>query len=300
MLMEFLRHIYYLLCKYLFVLLPDKTFFRLIAWITYKRFGLQYYRMNFDTPVSFNEKLNFLKINQQNPLGTLVADKIAVRAYVEKKVGAKYLIPLLGTYQSASAINFDELPDAFVLKANHGSGWNIVCTSKALLDRKGASKKLNRWLSYNAYFLSREYQYKNIPPAIICEQFLRYNIEDYKIFCFNGEPAFIQIDIGRFTKHERAYYNTDWQKLDFSICYPIAKESIAMPPQFSEMLQVARVLSSDFVFARVDLYLHEDHIYFGEITLFPEGGRGPFLKKEDDFKIGALLNVGGNEMEHTH
>lgn len=273
------------------MLLPNATFFRFNAWLTYQRFGLPYYRMNIHHPNSFNEKLNYLKLNHQNPLGVVVADKIAVRAYVEQKVGADYLIPQIGIYKNASEIDFEKLPDAFVLKANHGSGWNIVCPSKDTLNIPQAKRKLDRWLSYNAYYLSREYQYRHIAPSIICESFLRFNIEDYKIFCFNGEPAFIQIDIGRFTRHERVYYNTTWQKLDFSICYPISKESIEKPELLNEMLDVARRLSKEFIFARVDLYLHHNKIYFGEITLFPEGGRGPFLKMEDDFKVGKLLDI---------
>ncbi|MCA0382817.1 MAG: hypothetical protein LCH58_11685 [Bacteroidetes bacterium] len=288
---DFLRHIYYLLCRYVFILLPDKHFHILTTYLTFKRFNAPFYDMNLEQPLSFNEKLNYLKMHHQNPLGTLVADKVAVREYVKEKIGEQYLIPVLGVYNTAAEIPFEQLPEKFVLKTNHGSGWNVVCTNKQTLDIALTRKKFNRWLGYNAFYLSREYQYKNIPPAILCESFLRFNIEDYKFFCFNGEPAFVQIDIGRFTNHERAYYDTNWQKLDFSICYAIAKEEVPKPAQLNEMLEVVRKLSKDFLFARVDLYLHDDRIFFGEITMFPEGGHGPFLNNADDYKVGELLQL---------
>lgn len=294
MVKEYIRNVYYVLSRYLFIYLPDKQFYRLTAFITFKRFGFKYYPFNLDNPTSFNEKLNYLKINMQNPLGKIVADKIAVREYVKDKVGEKYLIPILGVYESPDNIPFDLLPKSFVLKTNHGSGWNIVCPDKAKLNVRQARKNLQRWLRYNAYYISREYQYRDIQPAILCESFLRFNIEDYKFFCFNGEPKFVQIDIGRFTKHERAYYNVEWEKLDFSICYPISEEEIEKPTQLEEMLQVVKSLSKDFLFARVDLYLHNDQIFFGEITMFPEGAHGPFLRNEDDFRVGELLDLNVN------
>ncbi|MDX1940148.1 MAG: ATP-grasp fold amidoligase family protein [Saprospiraceae bacterium] len=247
--------------------------------------------MDLENPKSFNEKINYLKLHTRYDLASIVADKYRVREYVKGKIGETYLIPLIGIYKKAEDIAFHELPNQFALKTNHGSGWNVICREKSNLNIKRVVKKLNTWLNFNAYYLSREYQYKDIKALILCEELLRYNIEDYKFFCFEGEPKFIQVDVGRFTYHERAYYDLDWNLLPFSICYPITGKDLLRPEKLEEMISISKKLACDFFFSRIDLYLHNDKIFFGEITLFPEGGSGPFIKKDQDFMVGEYLEL---------
>jgi hypothetical protein len=288
---EVLKTIWYFLCKNVFILISDRSFTQITAFLTYKRLGFKFRRYNLTNPESFNEKLNYLKLNPENKTYSKYADKIAVRDFVKETVGAKYLIPVIGIFKTAEEINFRELPDKFVLKANHGSGWNIICEDKQSLNFEKTRRKLKKWLKYNSFYLSREYQYKPIVPAIICEELLEFNIFDYKFFCFSGNPEIIQVDIDRFTNHRRAFYNVNWEKQDFSIRYPISDKIIEKPAQFDEMFEVCKKLSAPFNFVRVDLYLHNSKIYFGELTFFPGGGNEPFNPVESDYSFGRLLNL---------
>ncbi len=221
----------------------------------------------------------------------MLADKVLVRDHIKNMIGEKYLIPSLGIYKNAKEIDFEKLPQRFILKTNHGSGWNIICRNKSTFKKKRAIKLLNRWLGFNAYYLSREKQYKIIKPLIICEELLEFEIYDYKFFCFGGKAEFIQVDIDRFTNHKRAFYNLQWQKLPFSIRYEISEKNLAKPTQLEEMERVAAILSKNFQFCRIDLYIHNNQVYFGEITLIPGGGNEPFLPQEYDKKIGELIAI---------
>lgn len=255
------------------------------------RLGFKFSFLNLANPRSFNEKLNYLKSLPLNDEHTMLADKVLVRDHIIKKIGEKYLVPILGVYVHPEEIDFDKLPDSFILKTNHGSGWNLICKDKKAFDKKRAIKLFRRWLSFNAYYLSREKQYKNIKPLILCEQLLEYEIYDYKFFCFRGEPEFVQVDIDRFSNHKRAFFNLKWEKLTFSIRYAISEKDIPKPLQLEEMVKIASALSKDLVFSRIDLYVHNDQVFFGEITLIPGGGNEPFLPMEYDFKIGKLITL---------
>ena len=280
-----------MLCKTVLIILPDKWFFQLSYFIDHLRFGYKYRPLNLIFPKTFSEKISYLKLHYRHDLGSLVADKVAVREYIKKKIGEEYLIPLLAVYDNASQIIFGDLPQSFVLKTNHGSGWNIVCKNKDLLNKKDAINNLNRWLSWNAYYLSREWQYKNIKPMILCEQMLEYEINDYKIFCFNGKPEYIQVDLNRFSGHKRIFYNTNWHRQDFSLLYPISSINLGKPEKLDEMLNIARKLSIGFIFSRIDLYLHDNKIYFGEITLHPEGGNCPITPELFDYMMSDKLKI---------
>lgn len=219
----------------------------------------------------------------------MLADKVLVREFIANKIGEDYLVPALGVYGSPSEIVYEKLPDSFILKTNHGSGWNLICRSQATFDKTKATKLFNRWLSFNAYYLSREKQYKNIKPLILCEQLLEYDIYDYKFFCFEGEPKFVQVDIDRFTNHKRAFFDMNWKQLPFSIRYEISEKQVPPPDQLAEMIEVARLLSSDISFCRIDLYIHHNKVYFGEITLIPGGGNEPFNPQEYDEEVGNYI-----------
>lgn len=286
-----LKTIWYWLCKYVFIVIPDRFFVQLTAFVTYTRLGFRFRFYNLSKPVSFNEKLSFIKINPSCVTLSCYADKIAVRDYVKEQIGEKYLIPLINIYKSPSEIDFKNLPDKFVLKANHGSGWNIICEDKNKFDIERACYTLRKWLKYNAFYLSREYQYKEIKPAIICEEFLGSNIYDYKFFCFKGQPKIIQVDVDRFTNHRRVFYDIKWRKQEFSIRYPISERPIEKPKHLNKMIDICKKLSTPFKFVRVDLYYHASNIYFGELTFIPGGGNEPFRPVEYDYVFGELLEI---------
>mgnify|MGYP001971359802 CR=1 FL=1 len=246
------------------------------------RFNLSYKKLNFSDPQNFSEKLNYLKKFYRNKFANTVADKVRVRSYVKDRIGKKYLVPLIKIYNNASEIDFNELPQKFILKTNHGSGWNIICENKNLLDEQVVKRKFERWLSWNAYYLFREWQYKSINPKILCEKLLEYEIKDYKVYCFHGKPEYIQVDSGRFSNHTRIIYNTNWVRQDFSILYPAGDDKIEKPKKLNEMLSISEKLSQDFIFSRIDLYINENNIFFGEITLHPEGGICPIFPSKAD------------------
>lgn len=291
MMKNFSRLLWYFFCKYILFLISDRNFILISSFLSYKRLGFRYSKYNLSNPQSFNEKLNVLKLDKINENLWKYADKIEVRKYIQHTIGQQYLVPLLGIYNNADEIDFENLPNQFAMKTNHGSGWNVICKNKGALNIRATARMFNRWLTFNAFYLSREYQYKPIQPAILCEEMLQYNIYDYKFFCFDGEPQIVQLDIDRFTNHKRAFYNMYWEKQNFSIRYKISEKHIEKPKQWEEMKSIARQLATPFRFVRVDLYIHAGHIYFGELTFFPGGGNEPFNPVEADFEFGKYLKL---------
>lgn len=289
--MNTIKEIWYLVCKHLLIFAPASFFYQFITFVNFNRLGFKWYRLNLDEPQTFNEKLNYLKLHNRNELAPIVADKVAVRNYVKDTIGEKYLIPLIGVYTNPDDIDFDALPQKFALKTNHGSGWNLICADKSKLNWAVEKKKLQEWLKKNAFYLSREWQYKNITPKLICEELLEYEIKDYKVFCSNGQPTYIQVDAERFTNHERTLFTTNWEETNIQIRYPKIRKSIERPAHLDEMLELSQKLSAPFEFCRVDLYEHNGNIYFGEITLHPGGGMEPFVRNEDDMAMGKLIDI---------
>lgn len=273
--------------------LPDKVYVRLYFYLRVGR------KLNLKDPVHFNDKLQWMKFNYRFPLQTIVSDKLLVRDYVEEKIGAKYLIPLLGSWEKYEDIDFDELPKQFVLKCNHDSGGLVVCTDKEVLDRNVAKKKIKKALTNNFFYIGREYQYLNIKPMIICEEFISDNGNipmDYKIYCFNGEPDVILVCKDRFSKntHRASYlfFDQEWNFLPLNKGDEnISNPNIKKPKNLDEMICIARCLSKDFIFARIDLYNIDGKIYFGEITLSPNSGFDPDIKEGTDLEFGKKLSI---------
>lgn len=288
---ELLRRGWYWVTRLVLSKVQDDHFINLIFWINCQRFNRPFYRLNLRTPQTFTEKLNWLKFSHKFPEAEAMADKFRVRQIIKDQLGEELLIPLLGIYKSPEHIDYDLLPDKFVLKATHGSGWNIICHDKETLQPQIVERKFKRWLSMNPYYLSREWQYKNIVPKILCEEYLSDNLNDYKLFCFHGKVKYIQVDVDRFTSHTRNIYDTNWNLLDWEITYPRHRKSIAKPAKLDYMIRISETLAADFIFVRIDLYHHLNRIYFGEITFFPEGGAGPFDSYNSDLKFGEGLRV---------
>lgn len=254
-------------------------------------------KLNLKAPASFNEKLQWLKLYDKNPSYTSLVDKYAVREYVKEKIGDKYLIPLLGgPWYSADEIDFEALPDQFVLKCTHDSGSVIICEDKSKFDISAAKKKLNRCLKIKFFYLAREWPYKNVPPAIIAEKYMTdetgYELKDYKVFTFNGIPKLIQVDYDRFQNHKRNLYNTEWEYLPAQIQYPTDSSiKIERPKRLEEMLKAAEKLSNGLVHVRIDFYSIEDRLYFGEMTFYHGGGFEIFTPKKFEYEMGNWITL---------
>lgn len=248
------------------------------------------------SPKTFNEKLQWLKLHDHNPKYSLYADKYAVREHIRETIGEEYLIPLLGVYRSASEIDFNALPEQFVLKCNHGASYNIICTDKSKLDFDDARKKLDRWLSMDFYQEKKEYHYRNIEKRIVCEQYMKDDrtdeLNDYKLFCIGGKVRMIQVDFDRRTNHRRNLYDTDWNLLDVQISFPRAPELHKEPPAaLREMIAIAERLSVEFPQVRIDLYCINGKVYFGEMTFFSGAGFSKYDPASFERRLGDLLEL---------
>lgn len=254
--------------------------------------------LNLENPVLFNDKLQWLKLNWNDALADECADKYKVRKVVEQRIGKEYLNPLIGVYESPNQIDLERLPEKFVLKGTHGSGFNIICIDKSSIDWDEKVQVMNRWLRKNYYWQNREPVYKNIEPKIICEKFLDQDggeeLRDYRFFCFNGEPKFITVDLSITDKKKtrRNIYDLEWKMLDAEISYPKeTKIDIPKPEKLDEMIELSKKLSSDFPHARVDFYYINKKIIFGEITFFHQSGMGVIKPVEFELQMGNWLTL---------
>lgn len=253
------------------------------------------HRLNLDDPQTFNEKLNWLKLNHYDEKMLICADKLRVRDYVKSKKAEETLVALLWSGDDPEDIDFDDLPNQFVIKTTHGSGNNIICKDKGSLDLGQVVSCLKKWLKEKYLRCYGEWVYKDNHPKVICEELLGADCDDlpdYKVFCFNGVPKLIEVDFDRFTDHKRNIYTRDWEFVDASIGFPNAPErQFKKPELLEEMLSYAEKLSSDFPFARVDFYLVKGRVYFGEITFFHGAGYDKFSSKELEMSMGRWLDL---------
>ena len=257
------------------------------------------YELDLKNPKTFNEKMQWLKLYDQNPAYPQMVDKYEVKAYVEEKIGGKYVVPLLGVWDDADDIDFDTLPDRFVLKCTHDSHGLVICKDKNKLDVEKARKSLKAALKRNYYNVYREWPYKNVKPRIIAEKYLEDsvgmgNLTDYKIHCYNGEPKAVQIISGRFSGEgiRNDYYTLDWKKFGLVRGKMQNSDDVAHKPEnLDEMLELARVLAKDIPFVRVDFYIVDGQIYFGEITFFPASGFNPFTPEKWDRIFGDWIQL---------
>lgn len=287
------RNVWYTACKNFFSFLPDSLFHNVLGYVMHKRFKAKYIWMNINNPKTFSEKLQYFKLHPISDNLVELADKFDVRKYVGEKIGEDYLIPLVGKgiYDKVEDINFDELPNQFVIKLTKGSGYNIICKDKRDLDLVAIKHQLNHWLKINPYYMSRESHYLG-KSRIIVEKMLDYNITDYKFFCFDGKVEFVELISDRAGELKKLFYDLDWNKLNFTTGVPVLNsETIAKPKNFEDLVKVAKLLAKDFKFVRVDLYTHENKVYFGELTFYPAGGYTPITPKEWDRKLGDLIKL---------
>lgn len=272
-------------------LIPDRLYLRL-RYLMYARKML-----HLKNPKRFNEKLQWLKLYNRRPEYTVMVDKYLVREYIKNTIGEEYLIPLIGVWDRAEDIDFDALPERFVIKCNHNSGEGMyICTDKSKMDVEKVRAGLKRGLEQDYYLCDREWPYKNVPRKIVAEQFLDdgsgKGLNDYKVFNFDGEPFMIQVDFDRFTGHKKNLYTTDWKLCDFSFNYPSHPEiEIPEPETLDEMLRLSRILSKGNPYMRTDFYSVNGKLYFGELTFFPASGYGKFNPDSVDFELGAKMTL---------
>lgn len=255
------------------------------------------YPLDLENPRTFNEKLQWLKLYDSTPLKTRLADKYAVREWVAQTVGEQHLIPLLGVWESFNDIDFSALPEQYALKCNHGSGMNLVVRKDAPLDRKRAKKTFDYWMRA-AYGIGpmQEWHYRDIPHRILAEQYMENlagDLYDYKFYCFDGEPQYIQLIQGRGSDTRMAFYDTEWQDAGFTHThFPPLRKKAARPPQLEKALGLARKLSQGFAFVRVDLYLvGEEEVYFGEMTFTPASGVRHWTPEGTDRMLGDRITL---------
>lgn len=258
---------------------------------------------NLENPQTFNEKLQWLKLHDRRPEYTTMVDKYAAKKWVADRIGDEYIIPALGVWEHFDEIDFDALPNQFVLKCTHDSGGLVVVKDKSKLDKKNAKQKIEKCLKHNFYWFGREWPYKNVPPRIIAEKYMTdesgVELKDYKIFNFDGEPKLIQVDYDRFVEHKRNLYTTDWQYIEAAIQYPTNPiHQIERPKQLEKMLDISRTLSAGFSHVRIDFYSIDDRIYFGEITLYHGSGFEIFAPDSLGEELGKWLKLPGGGI-HT-
>lgn len=266
----------------------------------------KYYRwetcrpLNLEQPQLFSEKLQWIKLYDRKPEYTTMVDKITAKAYVGNIIGQEHIIPLLGQWDTPEEIDFDALPDQFVIKCNHNSGAGLcICKDKSTLDFAAVRKALHYALEGDYYLEKREWPYKDVHKKVFAEKFMvdesGTELKDYKLYCFNGEPKIVQVDYNRFTpEHKRNYYTPDWEFIHMKYdCPNDPNAGLPKPRQLEGMLSIARTLARDIPFIRVDLYCTYDQIYFGELTFFPTAGFACFEPLEYERLLGSWITLPG-------
>ena len=251
------KWILWLLNKKIAYLIPDKTYLSLKYW------ALMNKKINWIYPINFNEKLQWLKLYDRNPDYIQMVDKYEVRNYISKTIGEEYLIPLIGVYDNFDEIDFDKLPEQFVLKCNHDSGGVIICKDKSKFDIKVARHKINKCLKINYYYEHREWPYKNVQPRIVCEEFISETDNtpnDYKVLCFNGKAKLIGVHTDRFTNHKCDNYDIRWNKTTISKYCPMSDLIYEKPKQFEKLIQLSELLAANIIHVRIDWFIVKDKL----------------------------------------
>ena len=277
--------------------IPDEIYLKIIFK---KNTG---YALNLKNPQTFNEKLQWLKLYNRNPEYTRLVDKYEVKKYIAQKIGEEYLIPSLGVWDSVEEIEWDKLPDQFVLKCTHDSGSIVVCDDKKTFDYDKAKQSLNHTIKINYYYAGREWPYKNVKPRIMAEKYMedktKEYLTDYKLMCFNGKVQCSFVVTERFSSDgiRVTFFDRDWNVMPFERHYPQSDTPIEKPQNYEKMIELAEKLGSDMPFVRVDFYEIDGKIFFGELTFSPGGGFEEFTPVIWDKKLGDWLELPNRKMK---
>lgn len=275
----------------LLALIPDKLFLKFVFRLYKGK------KLNLDNPITMDEKLQWLKLYNRNPKYQKMVDKCDSKKYVEQIIGENYIIPTLGVWDKFDDIDFDNLPNQFVLKCTHDSGSVAICKAKSTFDYENAKKKLQRGQKRNIFWHTREWPYKNLPPRIIAEKYMTDKsggLVDYKFYCFDGYVDCVLVCIDRHLKDTKFYFfDKDWNLKRLNVRGKNAPADFTLPkPEcIDEMFEIASKLSKGMPFIRVDLYEINGQIYFGELTFFPDSGFDPNRLPESDLYFGNLINL---------
>lgn len=281
--------------------IPDKAHLRLMYRASLGTWP------NLDSPETFAEKMQWLKIHDHRSVYTTMVDKYRAKEFIASKVGPAYVVKTLDAWSSADAIDVSSLPEKFVLKTNHDCGGVLICTDRDSFDIDGAKDFFRRRLKRNYFFGCREWPYKNVKPIIFAEEFLDSKdgnghnegdtwegIDEFDFFCFDGEPRLISYCYGDKNDSEKRYndfYDSEWKLLPLTMGYASSQESIPAPKQLDEMLELSRRLSEGIPFLRVDLFICGEHVLVGELTFYPWGGFTPFSPAEAEISLGHMVNL---------
>lgn len=275
------------LCKHM----PDEEYLKRLFKIKVGK------NLDLENPVTFNEKLQWLKLHDRNPLYPILVDKYAVKGWVSERIGSEHVIPTYGVWKRFSHIEFDALPERFVLKCTHDSGGLVICSNRSEFDYHSARRIIERSLRRNYYWVAREWPYKEVAPRVIAEEYIQSDcdcesIYDYKVLCFAGVPKLIELHKGRFVNHTQDWYDTSWNRLAIQQPnIPISSNEDTAPLFLEEMLELSAKLSNGLPHVRVDWYHSGEKLLFGEMTLYDGAGLEPFLNEDDDIMIGNMINL---------
>lgn len=283
----------YLTARGLTKFVPDELHLKLMY------FALIGKKLDVDNPESFNEKLQWLKLHDKNPLYTLLVDKISVKKWVKDLIGEDYVTSTINIWDDVNDIDLESLPNQFVLKTSHDCGGLSICRDKGSFDLDKAKSKLKKHLKQNYYWGCREWPYKDVVPRVFAEEYLDSGSElgliDYKFYCFNGEPEFLYVSEG-LDNHETArisFLTLNWKFAEFKRTDYLNFDQLPKKPDsFNEMIQLTKKLSNGFAFVRVDFFEYNGKPRFSEMTFHPCGGFMPFDPPEWDQKMGSMLNLG--------
>ena len=296
-----MRNIQYILKpRKLIIKLTNLAFFNFMndnLYLKMKYHLIMRKKLNLKKPQTFNEKLQWLKLYDRKKIYTKMVDKYEAKRYVSNIIGKEFIIPTLGIWNKFEDINFNELPNKFVLKCTHDSGGVVICKNKNELKIDRARKKINNSLKKNYYYIGREWPYKNIKPRIIAEKYMEENdrqeLCDYKFMCFNGKVEMCFTCTDRYSKEglKVTFFNKKWEKLSFERHYPSSNKEKKKPQLYSKMIELAEKLSTGIPFLRVDFYEVNGKIYFGELTFYPGSGFEEFSPEKYDKILGDMIEL---------
>ena len=276
--------------KYAMRIIPDRAYIQMYYFAHFKKF------CNLKNPKTYNEKLNWLKLHDKNPIYTRIVDKFEAKEYVKDIIGDQYIIPTLGVWDNFDDIDFDELPQQFVLKCTHDSEGLVIVKDKDKLDKEMAKNQIESALKQNFFYIGREWPYKNVKPRIIAEKYMEDHIDgelrDYKFFCFDGEPKAMFVASDRASDNVKFdYFDLNFNHLDIKQKYPHAEQPLRKPVTFEKMIELSKVLSKGFPHVRVDFYEVDGQLYFGELTFYHFSGFMPFEPNKWDKIFGDWIKL---------